>query len=65
MKRSNRLQEYYQLAITDRDNKIQAIQYENVGLQGEIRAKDHQIARCENSDSRPDCKQACSKTWRY
>ena len=35
-------------AITDRDNKIQAIQYENVGLQGEIRAKDHQIARCEN-----------------
>ena len=42
------LQEDHQLAITDRDNKIQAIQYENVGLQGEIRAKDHQIARCEN-----------------
>ena len=38
------LQENHQLAITDRDNKIQAIQYENVGLQGEIRAKDHQIA---------------------
>ena len=28
--------------------QIQAIQYENVGLQGEIRAKDHQIERCEN-----------------
>ena len=42
------LQEDHQLAITDRDNKIQAIQYENVGLQGEIRAKDHQIAQCEN-----------------
>ena len=42
------LQEDHQLAITDRDNKIQAIQYENVGLQGEIREKDHQIAQCEN-----------------
>ena len=26
------------------DNQIQAIQYQNVGLQGEIRAKDQQIA---------------------
>ena len=26
-------------AITDHDNRIQAIQYENVGIQGEIRAK--------------------------
>ena len=42
------LQEDHQLAITDRDNKTQAIQYENVSLQGEIRAKDHQIARCKN-----------------
>ena len=37
------LQEDHQLAITERDNKIQAIQYENVGLQGEIRAKDQTI----------------------
>ena len=35
------LQEDHQLAITDRDNKIQAIQYE-------IREKDQQIERCEN-----------------
>ena len=27
--------------------QIQAIQCKNVGLQGEIRAKDHQIERCE------------------
>ena len=33
------LQKDHQLAITDRDNKIKAIQYENVGLQ---------IALCEN-----------------
>ena len=33
----------YQLAITDRDNQIQAIQYKNVGLQGEIRAKNQVI----------------------
>ena len=37
------LQEDHQLAITDRDNQIQAIQYKNVGLQGEIRAKDQTI----------------------
>ena len=30
------IQREHQLAITDHDNKIQTIQYENVGLQGEI-----------------------------
>ena len=30
--------------IQEQDNRIQAIQYENVGLQGKIRAKDQQIA---------------------
>ena len=30
--------------LQERDNRIQAIQYENVGLQGEIRAKDQQIS---------------------
>ena len=30
--------------LQDRDNQIQAIQYETVGLQVEIRVKDHQIA---------------------
>ena len=34
----------HQLPITERDNQIQTIQYEKVGLQGEIRAKDQQIA---------------------
>ena len=33
-----------QWCLQERDNRIQAIQYENVGLQGEIRAKDQQIA---------------------
>ena len=33
-----------QPAIHERDNRIQAIQHENVGLQGKIRAKDQQIA---------------------
>ena len=33
-----------QQAIHERDNRIQAIQYENVGLQGKIRVKDQQIA---------------------
>ena len=32
-----------QQAVEDRDNRIQAIDYENVGLQGEIRVKDQQI----------------------
>ena len=30
--------------LQDRDNQIQAIQYENISLQCEIRAKDQQIA---------------------
>ena len=30
--------------MQDHDNQIKAIQYENVGLQGKIRAKDQQIA---------------------
>ena len=34
--------------LNHRDNKIQGIQYKNVGLLGEIRGKDHQIERCEN-----------------
>ena len=34
----------FQQAIHERDNRIQAIQYENVGLQGKIRVKDQQIA---------------------
>ena len=56
------LQEDHQLAIIEKDNKIQAVQYinvglyeeikaieyEKVGLQGEIREKDHQITQCEN-----------------
>ena len=31
-----KIQEEHELAITDRDNQIQAIQYESVGLQDEI-----------------------------
>ena len=31
-------------SLQDHDNQIKAIQYENVGLQGKIRAKDQQIA---------------------
>ena len=34
--------------LQDRENQIQAIQYENVRLQGEIRAKDQQIAACKD-----------------
>jgi hypothetical protein len=30
--------------LTERDNKIQSIQYDNVGLQGEIKAKNQEIA---------------------
>ena len=33
--------------LQDRDNQIQAIQYESVGLQGQIRAKDQQIVTLE------------------
>ena len=32
-----------QQAVEDRDSRIQAIEFENVGLKGEIRAKDRQI----------------------
>ena len=35
-----KLQEDHQKAIEEQDTRIQAIEYENVGLQGEIRAKD-------------------------
>ena len=48
-KLSQKLEEHHrrttqlQQAITYRDNRIQAIKYENVGLQAEIRAKDQQI----------------------
>ena len=35
------MEEVHQLAITDQDNRIQAIQYENVGLK---KIKDQQIA---------------------
>ena len=34
--------------LQDRENQIQAIQYENVRLQGEIRTKDQQIAACKD-----------------
>ena len=34
--------------LQDRENQIQAIQYENVRFQGEIRAKDQQIAACKD-----------------
>ena len=37
-----------QQAVEDRDNRIQAIEYENAGLQGEIRAKDQQIEASQN-----------------
>ena len=37
---TDKLVEDHQKAIEDRDNRIQAIEYENVGRQGEIRAKD-------------------------
>ena len=33
-----------QKTIQEQEKRIQAIQYENVGLQGEIRAKDRKIA---------------------
>ena len=37
-----------QQAVEDRDNRIQAIEYENAGLQCEIRAKDQQIEASQN-----------------
>ena len=39
--------------LQHRDNHIQAIQYENVGLQGEIRVKDQQIRRFEDTVIHP------------
>ena len=38
------IQEEHRQAIEEKDNQIQAIQYKNVGLEGEIRAKDQEIA---------------------
>ena len=35
--------------LQERDKQIEAIQYENIGLQGEIRAKDQQIRRYEET----------------
>ena len=43
-----KLQEDHQKAIEERDTCIQAIEYENVGLQGKIRAKDQQIEASQN-----------------
>ena len=43
-----KLQEDHQKAIEERDTRIQAIEYKNVGLQGEIRAKDQQIEASQN-----------------
>ena len=34
--------------LQDRDNRIQAIEYENIGLQGEIRAYQEQLQRSQN-----------------
>ena len=34
--------------LTERDNYIQALEFNNVGLQGEIRAKDQEIDRRNN-----------------
>ena len=39
----DKMQEDHQKAIEEGDNRIQAIEHENVGLQGEIRAKDQKI----------------------
>ena len=38
--------------LQDLDKQIQAIKYENVGLQGDINAKYQQIERCENTINR-------------
>ena len=35
--------------LQDRDNRIQAIEYENIGLQGEIRAKDQRNRKINSS----------------
>ena len=38
------IQREHQLAIADRNNQLRTTQHENVGLQGEIRAKGQHIA---------------------
>ena len=42
--RINEIQEEHRQAIQERDNSMQATQYENVDFQSKIRAKDQQIA---------------------
>ena len=49
----DKMQEDHQQAITDRNNRVQAIEYENVGLQGEIKAKDQQIEASQNKIAEP------------
>ena len=44
----DKMQKDHQKVIEDCDNRIQAIEYKNVGLQGEIRAKDKQIEASQN-----------------
>ena len=55
-----KLQEHYQKATEERDSRIQAIEYENVGLQGEIRnarrtitdlIENRHVARCGEYDN--------------
>ena len=45
---TDKLLEDHQKAIEERDTRIQAIEYKNVGLQGEIRAKNQQIEASQN-----------------
>ena len=56
----DKMQEDQQKAIEEQDNRIQAIKYENVGLQGEIRnarrtitdlIKNRHVARCGEYDN--------------
>ena len=56
----DKMQEDHQKAIEDRDNRIQTIQHENVGLQGEIRnagrtitdlIENRHVARCGEYDN--------------
>ena len=42
----------HQQAITDRDNQIQAIQYENVALQAQRDVYQTQLQRCEDTITR-------------
>ena len=45
---TDKLLEDHQQATEERDTRIQAIEYENAGLQGEIRVKDQQIEASQN-----------------